>query len=385
MKVSMLNGYRDLRVEEVEAPTAGEDEIVFKVMACGICPSDVRRWNGSRNITHKRILGHESVGEVTELGGKVKDLKVGDRIVRSWRNTCGTCYYCRKGLYNFCLEAETLPRLGFLGGFCEYSKVKDPCYRKIPDNVTYEEAAFTEPLACCINGIRQSYIELGDDVAIIGCGPIGLQLMQLSKARGARVIAVDLKEERIQLAKKMGAHDIINAKECDTVQAVMDLTENRGVNTSIVAVGGAIPIKNGLDILDINGTVNIFAGTYPKTEIPIDPNPPHYRHLNIEKDNIGMQLVGYLGYKEQGYPGLAALLDQGEHGLGSGCHTLCRNELVGLVSHYPYHGDASLLFACNHLELLRLPGHYPGLEDLPGEQAYDHGADRPSGPGTHVV
>ena len=277
----MLNGYMDLKIEEVETPVAGEDEIVFKVMACGICPSDVRRWNGNRNITHKRILGHESVGEVTELGDKVKGLEVGDKIVRDWRNTCGTCYYCRKGLYNFCLEAETLSRLGFLGGFCEYSKVKDPVYRKIPDNVSYEEAAFTEPLACCVNGIHQSNIEIGDDVAIIGCGPIGLQLLQLSKARGARIIAIDLKEDRIQLARKLGAHDIINARDQDTIQTVKDLTEGRGVNAAIVAVGGAIPIKNGLDILDYEGTLNIFAGTYPKTEIPIDPNPPHYKHLKI--------------------------------------------------------------------------------------------------------
>ncbi len=281
MKASMLNGYMDLTIEEVETPVAGEDEIVFKVMACGICPSDVRRWNGNRNVTHKRILGHESVGEVTELGDKVEGLEVGDRIVRDWRNTCGTCYYCRKGLYNFCLEAETLSRLGFLGGFCEYSKVKDPVYRKIPDNVSYDEAAFTEPLACCINGIHQSNIEMGDDVAIIGCGPIGLQLLQLSKARGARIIAIDLKEDRIQLARKLGAHDIINARDQNTIQTVKDLTEGRGVNASIVAVGGAIPIKNGLDILDYEGTLNIFAGTYPKTEIPIDPNPPHYKHLKI--------------------------------------------------------------------------------------------------------
>ena len=277
----MLYGFKDLRIEEVEKPKVNPDEILFKVMACGICPSDVRGWNRNQKLDHPRIPGHESAGEVIEIGEKVDGLEIGDRIVRDWRDTCGVCYYCRKGLYNFCLEAETSSRHGFQGGFCEYSKVRDPVYRKIPDNLSYEEAAFTEPLACCINGIHQSNIEIGDDVAIIGCGPIGLQLLQLSKARGARLIAVDLMEERLLIAKKLGAHDVINAKEQNTIQAVQDLTDGRGVNASIVAVGGAIPIKNGLDILDLDGTLNIFAGTYPKAEIPLDPNPPHYKHLKI--------------------------------------------------------------------------------------------------------
>jgi L-iditol 2-dehydrogenase len=277
----MLYGFKDLRIEEVEKPKVNHNEILFKVMACGICPSDVRGWNRNQKLDHPRIPGHESAGEVIEIGEKVDGLEIGDRIVRDWRDTCGVCYYCRKGLYNFCLEAETSSRQGFQGGFCEYSKVRDPVYRKIPDNVSYEEAAFTEPLACCINGIHQSNIEIGDDVAIIGCGPIGLQLLQLSKARGARLIAVDLMEERLLIAKKLGAHDVINAKEQNTIQAVQDLTDGRGVNASIVAVGGAIPIKNGLDILDLDGTLNIFAGTYPKAEIPLDPNPPHYKHLKI--------------------------------------------------------------------------------------------------------
>lgn len=281
MKAARLYGYKDIRIDEVETPKPNENEILFKVMACGVCPSDVRGYNRDQQLEHPRIPGHESVGEVVEIGDAVEDLQVGDRIARDWRDTCGVCYYCRKGLYNFCLEAETPKRGGFRGGFCEYSKVKDPVYRKISKNLSYEEAAFAEPLACCINGIHQSNIEVGDDVAIIGCGPIGLQLLQLSKIKGARIIAVDLKDERLEMAKKLGAHDTINAREQNTIQAVLDLTENRGVNSSIVAVGGAIPIKNGMDILDLDGTLNIFAGTWPKAEIPLDPNPPHYRHLKL--------------------------------------------------------------------------------------------------------
>jgi L-iditol 2-dehydrogenase len=281
MKAAMLYGYKDLRIEEVEKPVANADEIAFKVMACGICPSDVRGYNRKGKLERPRIPGHESVGVVVEVGDGVEGVEVGDKIVRDWRNTCGVCYYCRKGLYNFCLKAETPEWRGFSGGFCEYSKATDPAYRKMPDNLSYEEAAFSEPLACCINGIHQSNIEVGDDVAIIGCGPIGLQLMQLAKVRGARIIAVDLKEDRLQVAKKLGAHDVINAGEQDTVETILGLTDGRGVNAAIVAVGHPVPIKNGLDVLDLDGTLNIFAGTYPKAEIPVDPNVPHYKHLKI--------------------------------------------------------------------------------------------------------
>ena len=128
-----------------------DDEIVYRVFACGVCPSDVRRWNGSRAGGEKLVLGHESVGEVIEMGKNVEGIAVGDRVARDWRDTCGECAYCRKGLYNFCLRAETPDRLGFMGGFCELSKARGAACRRIPEDLAYEEAAFSEPLACCIN------------------------------------------------------------------------------------------------------------------------------------------------------------------------------------------------------------------------------------------
>ena len=278
MRAAVLNSPRELKVEEVEVPRAGDNEVVYKVLACGVCPSDVRRWSSSRTDGEKRILGHESVGEVVEVGKNVTGFAVGDRIARDWRDTCGECEYCRKGLFNFSLLAETPDRLGFMGGFCELSKARAAACRKIPDGLSFEEAAFTEPLACCINGIRQSRIDLGEEVAVLGCGPIGLQLLQLARMRGARVIAVDLKPERLETARALGAHDTVAADGADTVKALRDLTDGRGLDAVIVAAGVPALVSNAMDVLDYGGRVNIFAGIYPKAEVGFDPNRPHYRH-----------------------------------------------------------------------------------------------------------
>jgi L-iditol 2-dehydrogenase len=281
LRACLLYGSRDLRLDEIETPRILDDEVLIKVEACGICPSDLRRWTGQNPIVKPTILGHESVGEIVQVGKDVEGYEPGERVARDWRDICGECYYCRRGIFNFCEVAETPERLRFRGGFCEYNKARWPVLRRIPDGISYEEASFSEPLACCINGIRQSNIQLGDDVAIIGCGPIGLQLLQLSKVKGARIIAVDLIEDRLKMAGKLGAHDVVNAGEEDTVDAVKALTDGRGVNAAIVAVGGATPIGNGMKMLDYGGSVNIFAGTYPKAEIPFDPNPTHYKHYRI--------------------------------------------------------------------------------------------------------
>ena len=219
MRAAVLYGPRDLRMEEVHDPQPAADEIVYRVMACGVCPSDVRRWSGSRAGDEKRVLGHESVGEVIEVGNNVEGFAVGDRVARDWRDTCGECAYCRKGLFNFCLRAETPARLGFMGGFCELSKARGAACRRIPEDLAYEEAAFSEPLACCINGIRQSRVDLGEDVAVLGCGPIGLQLLQLARMRGARVIAVDLEQERLETAR--ASMTVVPNKEMTVVGPVI--------------------------------------------------------------------------------------------------------------------------------------------------------------------
>jgi L-iditol 2-dehydrogenase len=230
--------------------------------------------------------GHEWAGVVVALGeptgsgardGARPAIEVGQRVVADWRQVCGECYQCRRGVFNYC---ENLQH-GVRGGFAGYGIAPLAQLRAIPDNVSFEQASFTEPLACVIQAHGYTEIGLGDDVVIVGAGPIGLLHLQIVRHRGARVIVSDPIAARLEKARELGAHDTIDASAMDAVARVKELTEGRGANAVIVAVGGAEPIHQGLHMAAINGWVNAFAGTYPPAEMPVDPNLIHYRQVRF--------------------------------------------------------------------------------------------------------
>ncbi|MGQ9514483.1 MAG: zinc-binding dehydrogenase [Thermoproteota archaeon] len=280
MKAAILYNPYDLRIGEVDKPTIDDEKVLIRIDFCGICPSDVRGYTGMRKGIHEfpYVPGHEWVGHIVELGRKVKGFHKDDRVVPDWRAVCGKCYFCRRGIFNYC---ENLARDAVRGGFCEYGYAISPNIRLIPNNVSYVEACFTEPLACCINGIKRCNIQVGDDVVIVGSGPIGLMHLQLAKHLGARVISCDIIDERLEKAKSLGADELINPSKEDPIERTKELTEGRGANAVIVAVGGQKPIEQGIGMAGTCGTINIFAGTYPATTIPLDPNLIHYKQLFV--------------------------------------------------------------------------------------------------------
>lgn len=290
MKAARLYGIRDLRVEELDDPNPGPGEALIQIHACGVCPSDLRAYLAARpgNDAQRepRTPGHEWTGIVVALGESadvgpdgvpLPEIKVGDRVVADWRQVCGRCYECRRGVFNYC---ENL-RHGVRGGFAGYGVAPLSQLRVIPDNVSFEEASFTEPLACVMQAHDYTEIRLGSDVVIVGAGPIGLLHMQIARNRGARVIVSDPLEARLEKARELGAHDVVNASAVDPVARVKELTEGRGANAVIVAVGGAAPISQGLHMAAINGWVNAFAGTYPSADMAVDPNLIHYRQIRF--------------------------------------------------------------------------------------------------------
>jgi len=280
MKAARLYGVGDLRVEEVDRPViSSDDEVLIRIHACGICPSDLRAYTGVRQSyrSFPYIPGHEWAGEIVAAGDGVEGFAIGDRVVPSWRVVCGKCYYCNRGLHNFC---ENLRYGQVRGGFAEYGVAPAESLYRIPEGVSYQEASFSEPLACCINGSLASRIAFGDDVAIVGAGPIGLLHLQLAKHQGARVLVSEFIPERLAVAQKLGADEVIYASQTDPVERVKELTEGRGVNTVIVAVGARQAIEQALQMTGICGTVNLFAGTYPRpVEMAFDPNLIHYKQL----------------------------------------------------------------------------------------------------------
>ncbi len=281
MKAAVMHGVGDLRVEEMARPTiANPDEVLIRIHACGICPSDLRAYTGVREPYRgwDSIPGHEWAGEVVGVGEDVEGFKPGERVVPNPMLVCGTCYNCMRGLYSFC---ENLQRRRVRGGFAEYGVAPAASLHRIPDSVSYLQASFGEPLACCTHGSKQSQIHFGADVVVGGVGQIGLMHLQLAKISGARVIASDLIPERLEKAEALGADVVINAGEVDPVEQVHALTDGRGADVVIVAVGAPKPLQQSLEMVGVGGTVNFFAGTYPPTTIPLDPNRIHYNEIQL--------------------------------------------------------------------------------------------------------
>ena len=281
MKAIRLYGPHDLRLEEVPLPQITTQQVRIRIEACGICPSDLRWYAGTRPtpemVNLPRILGHEWVGEIVEVGSEVTEYQIGDRVAAYGQVVCGMCQNCQRGIFNFCLHRQW----AIEGGFSEYGRASALGLLRIPDSVSYEEAAFTEPLSCCINGTWRSNIRLGDDVVVVGAGPIGLLHVQLARLQGARVIATDLIAERLEMATKVGAHEVVDAGRTDAVEQVRELTGRRGADAVIVATGAEAAMKQGLQMVALQGNVNLFAGSYPPPQLSLDPNLIHYQELTL--------------------------------------------------------------------------------------------------------
>ncbi len=280
MKAAMLYGPRDVRIEDIDMPDTSFGEALVKIEAVGVCPSDLRGYTGARTPRegYPVTMGHEWVGEVVEVPPDCEEFKAGDRVSAMWASFPGDCYYCRKGELNHCVN-----RWGHTkGGYMEYGRAPTSSLRKLADTTPFEEAAFAEPLACCLNGNRKLNTKVGDYVAIVGEGPIGLLHLQLARLSGAaKIIVSGLIPERLDMAKKLGADYTVNAGEQDAVEEVKRLTDGRGADAVQIAVGGVKAIESGIQMANIGGTVNIFAGTHPPTTISVDPNWIHYRELVV--------------------------------------------------------------------------------------------------------
>lgn len=281
MKTAFLYAPRKLVIKDAPKPEIGPNEILVRVRAIGICPSDLRYFTGSRPADliplgeqSYGLTGHEWVGEVVEVGPGVKDIEVGDHVAPDFLIPCGRCKYCAKGMTNICINKRY-----YIRGYAEYAKAYAPLTYKLRKDVPFEEACFTEPLSCVINANYLSGVQAGDDVAIIGAGPMGLLHLQVFKLSGARVFSIDLLDQRLELAKSLGADVTINPTKEDPVKVVKDLTDGMGADIVVVSVGNKKAIEQGLKLACKAGKVIIFGGTYPPTEISVDPNYIHYNQI----------------------------------------------------------------------------------------------------------
>jgi len=290
MKESMLaNVYhapRDLRLEKIPVPEAGPGDLLVRVGAAAVCASDVRVFKGEKKAKAGTILGHEFAGEVAEKGRDVEEFTVGDRVTVYPVIFCGSCFYCQMGQPNICVKRKTLG-YDYNGAFAEYILIPNQLVKmgnvvKIPDKVSSEEAALTEPLGCSINGIRVLNLQPGENLLIVGSGPMGLMLLAVARSSGASTVMVsEISEERRNFAKKMGADVVVNPKEEDVVKRALEETEGLGVDAAVVSVGMPSAAKDALQAVRKGGRVNFFAGFPIGSEMSLDPNLIHYRMLHV--------------------------------------------------------------------------------------------------------
>lgn len=273
MKAAVFYEKNDLRIENIEKPIAEAGEVLIKVMACGICGTDVHIFHGDEGAAPTpagTVPGHEFAGIVEAIGDGVKDVVVGDRVCVDPNKLCNECYYCKSGIGHFC---EDMIGIGTTvnGGFAEYCVVPQSQVYKIADTTTYEMAAMAEPVACCVHGIDMCNIECGDTVAIIGGGMIGMIMLQLAKLSGAgKLIMLEPVVEKREAAKKLGADLCIDSINED-VKAVLEKNNIDRISTVIECVGKVATLKQAIDIAGRKSTVMMFGLTAPEDTLAIKP------------------------------------------------------------------------------------------------------------------
>jgi L-iditol 2-dehydrogenase len=277
MLAAVYRGVDDVRMETVPVPRIGAGELLVRVHTCGICGTDLKKIaTGSHSAP--RIFGHETSGVVAAVGDGEQNFRPGDRVLVFHHIPCGECYCCRQKTFAQC---ETYKKVGCTagfepsgGGFAEYVRVMEWIVRggtvRIPDEVSFEEACFVEPVNTCMKGIERLRIQLGETVLVIGQGPIGILLSVLAKRAGATVITSDLYPQRLTISTGFGLKNTIDASRADVIKAVREHTEGRGADAAILAVGGNALIQKAIDWVRPGGRVLLFAQTV-RGEVTVDP------------------------------------------------------------------------------------------------------------------
>lgn len=272
MRVAMYYSNSDVRLEEIPVPKIGPGEILMKVHASGICGSDLMEWY--RLPKAPLVLGHEVAGEVAEAGEGVRKFVLGDRIIATHHVPCNTCRYCLRGNHSSC---RTLRTTHFdPGGFAEYIRLPainvDRGVLKLPDEVSYDEASFVEPLGCVIRGQRLAGFGMTDSVLVLGSGITGLLHIQLARALGAgRIMATDVNDYRLRAALDFGADAAIDARD-DVASRVKEINDGGLPDMVIVCTGAASVIESAFSLTDSGGTILFFAPSGPDVKMSVPFN-----------------------------------------------------------------------------------------------------------------
>jgi len=272
MKATVYHDVNDFRIEDIETPQIGYGEVLLKLKACGLCGTDIHKAI-HKTVNSETVLGHEYAGKIVQVGEGVTKFNVGDRVVGAIHVPCFTCHYCQRQHYTLCPEFRETnidP-----GGFAEYIRLPERHVRhllfEIPTNMSYQHASLAEPVACCIHGQKAADIRPGDNVLVMGAGPIGLIHGQLLKHKDvSNVIISDISEYKLSKAKEFGIDYTVNIKHENLKEIVDSVTNNQGVDTVIIAAGVSSLLSEAVQLLRRGGRIICFSPFDKNPEVKID-------------------------------------------------------------------------------------------------------------------
>ena len=275
MKAMLLSEYKKLDVVDMPVPDVGDNDLLVQVKACGICGSDIHGWDGSsgRRIP-PLVMGHEAAGVVATVGKNVSKFAEGDRVTFDSTVSCGNCDYCRRGSINLCENRQVLgvscQEFRRNGAFAEYVVVPQNISYLLPPELPFHHAALIEAVSIAVHAANRSPVKLGDTAVVVGSGMIGLLVVQAIRLAGAsRVIAVDLEDSKLEIAKSLGADHGLNPKKVDVVQEVRKLTAGRGADVSLEVVGATPTVKTAIECTRKGGAITLVGNLAPNVELPL--------------------------------------------------------------------------------------------------------------------
>jgi L-iditol 2-dehydrogenase len=275
MKALLLKEYKQLEVTRVPNPEIEPEEVLVRVEACGICGSDVHGYDGhtGRRIP-PLIMGHEASGVVAEVGASVKQFRPGDRVTFDSTVYCGKCFYCRRGNVNLCDNRNVLGvSCGDYrrhGAFAEFVAVPQHIVYSLPDDLSFEEAAMIEAVSIAFHATNRTPMKLGDSVVVVGAGMIGQLVIQTVRQAGCgQLIAIDLDDRKLQMARDLGADEGINANSPDVQARLFELTHGRGSDLAFEVVGASASFNTALASLRKGGALTLVGNSSPKVEMPL--------------------------------------------------------------------------------------------------------------------
>ncbi len=275
MRALLLEEYNELKLTDVPMPEFGNEDVLIRVKACGICGSDVHGYDGS---TGRRIppliMGHEAAGIVHSAGRDVQSFKPGDRVTFDSTISCGACRFCAAGAVNLCEKRQVLGvscgEYRRNGAFAEYVSVPARIVYALPDAFSFAHAALIEAVSIAVHAAKITEIRPGSTAVVIGAGMIGLLSVQAFRHYGCdRVFAVDVDETRLKMARDLGATDTFSGSRSEIVSRVLDVTDGRGAEIAVEAVGAQDPINTAIECVCSGGTVTLIGNVSPKVEIPL--------------------------------------------------------------------------------------------------------------------